>query len=132
MFMRKFTDQTYALMRIMSGFLFLWHGVQKVFGWPPMPIKGEAPWHIIWIAGPLELFGGLLLIVGLFTRWTAFLCSGLMACAYWMAHGLKAFLPSQNGGELAVLYCFVFLYISARGAGIWSLDSKREGNSGKI
>ena len=64
-------------------------------------------------------------MLGLFTGWAAFLCSGLMAAAYWMAHGLKSFLPATNGGELAVLYCFVFLFIAVRGSGIWSLDSLR-------
>jgi putative oxidoreductase len=64
-------------------------------------------------------------MIGLFTGWAAFVCSGLMAAAYWMAHGLKAFFPSVNGGELAVLYCFAFLFIAARGAGIWSVDQSR-------
>jgi putative oxidoreductase len=80
------------------------------------------PAFIIWIAGPLELFGGLLVMVGLFTRPVAFVLSGLMAFAYWMGHGFKALLPVMNQGELAVLYCFVFLFLSAHGSGIWSLD----------
>lgn len=112
-------------MRIIVGFTFLWHGMQKLFGYP-LPMPFEAPAFIVYIAGPLELFGGILIMLGLFTSWTAFLCSGLMAVAYWMGHGTKAFLPSVNGGELAVLYCFVFLYIAAAGAGIWSMDSKRQ------
>ena len=121
MLMKSFNAQTYALMRIVAGFLFLWHGTQKLFGFPtPMPM--EAPAFIIYIAGPIELIGGILVMIGLFTRWAAFFCSGLMAAAYWMGHGTKALFPLVNGGELAALYCFVFLFISAHGSGIWSVD----------
>ena len=124
MFMQKYTSQTYALMRIMVGFIFLWHGTQKLFGFPsPMPM--EPPAFVIYIAGPIELFGGLFVMLGLYTHWAAFITSGLMAFAYWMGHGTKAFLPSENGGELAAIYCFVYLYIAAVGSGIWSLDAKR-------
>jgi len=125
MFMQSFASQTYALMRIVTGLLFLWHGTQKLFSFPSaMPF--EAPAFILYVAGPIELFGGLLLMAGLFTRWTAFLCSGLMAAAYWMAHSMRALFPIENGGELAVLYCFVFLFISAQGPGIWSVDTARD------
>lgn len=123
-FMKAREAETYALMRIVIGFLFLWHGVQKLFGWP-QPMPPDVPAVIIWTAGPLELFGGILVMISLFTRPVAFVMSGLMACAYWMAHGTKALLPSMNGGELAAIYCFVFLFISARGSGIWSLDGGR-------
>ena len=123
-FIREHEPQVYALMRIVTGFLFLWHGMQKCFGWPEAMPPG-APALIVWTAGPIELVGGLLVMIGLFTRPAAFLSSGLMACAYWMAHGTKALLPILNGGELAVLYCFVFLFIAARGGGIWSLDGAR-------
>ncbi len=123
-FMRARESETYALMRIMTGFLFLWHGTQKLFEIPaPMPM--EIPALIKFVAGPIELFGGALVMLGLFTRPAAFLCSGLMAAAYWMAHGMKAFLPLTNGGELATLYCFVFLFLAARGSGIWSADAAR-------
>ncbi len=122
--MKGFHPQAYALMRIVTGFLFLWHGTQKLLGFPvPMPM--EAPAFVIYVAGPIEMIGGLLVMLGLFTRWTAFLCSGLMAAAYWMAHGTNALFPLANGGELAALYCFVFLFISAKGAGIWSVDDSR-------
>ena len=77
------------------------------------------------VAGPIELVGGVLVMIGLFTRWAAFLCSGLMAAAYWMAHGTRALFPLENGGELAALYCFVFLCIAAKGGGIWSADGAR-------
>lgn len=125
-FMRGYESQTYALMRIVTGLLFLWHGTQKLFGYPAdVP---EAPAFVLYVAGPIELVGGLLVMIGLLTRWAAFLCSGLMAAAYWMAHGTKALFPLLNGGELAALYCFVFLYIAAKGPGIWSADGARGGD----
>src|SRR5512139_132927 len=120
-FMKSYEGQTYALMRIVTGFLFLWHGSSKLFAFP-MPLPGEAPAFVIWVGGIIELAGGILVMIGLQTRLAAFLCSGLMAAAYWMAHGMNAPLPIQNQGELAVVYCFVFLFISARGAGMWSVD----------
>jgi putative oxidoreductase len=123
--MRRYEGETYALMRIVVGFLFLWHGVQKLFGFPPLPEGIVVPAFVTWIAGPIELFGGLLVMIGLFTGWAAFLCSGLMAFAYWMGHGMKALLPILNQGELAAAYCFVFLFIAARGAGRWSVDGTR-------
>ncbi|HJT22612.1 MAG TPA: DoxX family protein [Nitrospira sp.] len=124
-FMQAYASQTYALMRIVAGFLFLWHGVQKLLGLPmppPMPLPG----FVVSIAGPIELIGGGLVMIGLFAGWAAFLCSGLMAFAYWMGHGTRALLPIQNMGELAALYCFVFLYIAAHGSGIWSVDAARK------
>ena len=119
-FMAAHSAKTYALMRIVVGFLFLWHGSQKVFGIPGGMI--DMPEAIRWSAGPIELVGGLLVMIGLQTRWAAFLSSGTMAAAYWIGHGTKAVLPVENGGELAVLYCFAFLFISAHGSGIWSVD----------
>lgn len=121
--MHAYNAQTYALMRIVTGFLFLWHGIQKLFGMPmpPPPVSS----FVIAIAGPIELIGGTLVMIGLFAGWAAFLCSGLMAAAYWMAHGTQALLPIQNTGELAVFYCFAFLYISSQGSGIWSVNAVR-------
>ena len=124
-FMRNYGGETYALMRIVVGFLFLWHGTQKLLGFPPLPEGIQMPPHILYVAGPIELFGGLFVMVGFLTRWAAFLCSGLMAAAYWMAHGRNALLPYMNGGEPAALYCFVFLFIAAHGAGRWSVDGAR-------
>ena len=109
-------------------------GSFATLGWKSSPRWGdgiptappaEAPPFVLYVAGPIELVGGLLLIAGLFTRWTAFICSGLMAAAYWMAHGLNHALPILNRGELAALYCFVFLYIAANGAGPFSIDASR-------
>jgi putative oxidoreductase len=124
-FLSPYEPQLYALMRIVTGFLFLWHGLQKLVGFPPDERLANAPAFILFTAGPIELFGGILVMIGLFTRPAAFLCSGLMGFAYWLAHGLNALLPVVNQGEMAALYCFVFLYIAARGAGIWSADGNR-------
>lgn len=123
-FLHAYEAQTYALLRIVTGFLFLWHGMQKLVGWPPGMPEG-VPAFIVWVAGPIELFGGLLVMIGFKTAPAAFLCSGLMAFAYWLAHGTKALLPVMNGGEPAALYCFVFLFLAARGSGIWSVDGAR-------
>lgn len=124
-FLAKYSSQCYALMRIVVGFLFLWHGAQKLFGYPPGMPPGVPPF-IIYGAGPIELIAGILVMIGLFTEWAAFIASGEMAVAYWMMHGPHALLPLQNKGELAVLYCFVFLFIASRGGGIWSLDAGRK------
>jgi putative oxidoreductase len=121
-FMSNFSSQGYALMRIIVGFLFLWHGTQKLFSFPSAMPEG-VPAYIIYGAGPIELICGILVMIGLFTRYAAFLASGLMAAAYWIAHGPNALLPIQNNGELAALYCFVFLFISTQGGGIWSIDA---------
>lgn len=129
-FLGRFEPQLYALMRIIVGFLFLWHGTQKLLGFPPPPPSpggaaaspGLSP--LMAVGGVIELVGGLMILLGLFAGIAAFIASGMMAVAYFMSHfSMQAFLPIQNRGELAVFYCFVFLYIAARGSGIWSLDS---------
>ena len=120
--MERFNDHTYALMRIVAGLLFLSHGMQKLFGFPG-PMQVEVPAFVTYGAGSIELVGGLLIALGLFGRWAAFVCSGQMAVAYWMVHGMNSLYPLHNQGELAVLYCFVFLAIAARGSGIWSIDA---------
>jgi putative oxidoreductase len=123
-FMDRFGSESYAALRIVAGLLFVLHGSQKLFGFP-MAAPSQAPDLVLYVAGPIELVGGALVAIGLFTRWSAFVCSGLMATAYWMAHGTKHLFPMLNGGELAVLYCFIFLCISAKGPGIWSVDGGR-------
>jgi putative oxidoreductase len=111
-----------SVLRFFAGFLMLWHGSQKLFNFPYSE-RGAANDPFMIFAGVLEFGGGLLIALGLFTRWSAFLLSGTMAVAYWMAHGTSAFLPIQNKGELAVLYCFVYLYLFFAGGGSWSLDN---------
>jgi putative oxidoreductase len=111
-----------SLLRFFAGFLMLWHGSQKLFNFPYSE-RGGADGAFMIFAGVLEFGGGILIAIGLFTRWSAFLLSGTMAVAYWMAHGTSAFLPIQNKGELAVLYCFVYLYLFFAGGGSWSLDN---------
>ena len=119
-FLTPHEPKLYAVMRIVVGFLFFWHGTSKLFGFPtPVP---DAPAFVIYVAGGLEFVGGALLMAGFQTRLVAFLCSGLMAAAYFVAHQANGILPIQNHGELAALYCFVFLFISAHGSGIWSVD----------
>jgi len=120
MFISKYESQIYAMFRIIAGFLFLWHGSQKLFGFPPA--GHEMPSYIVLIAGPIEFFGGLLIMIGLWTHWVAFICSGEMAFAYWSVHGIHAILPVMNGGELAIIYCFLFLFIASKGSGVFSLD----------
>jgi putative oxidoreductase len=120
MFLSRYEAQIYAILRIVVGFLFLWHGSQKLFGFPP---SGHGmPSYVVFIAGPIEFFGGLLVMIGLWTPWVAFICSGEMAFAYWAAHGIHALLPVMNFGELAVIYCFLFLFISSKGSGVFSVD----------
>jgi putative oxidoreductase len=129
-FLAPFSTRFYAVLRIVVGFTFLWHGVQKLFEFPSSGPAG-IPDFVVYVGGPIELVGGLLVMVGLMTRWAAFLCSGLMASAYWLAHGTKAILPIMNGGELAVIYCFVFLFIASHGPGIWSIDASRSNAGGE-
>jgi putative oxidoreductase len=117
----KYSNFFYALMRIVAGFLFACHGAQKLFGVLGGQ-KQEAPLMIV--AGVIEFGGGLLIAVGLFTGFAAFICSGQMAVAYFKQHALGASIwPIVNRGELAALYCFVFLYIASRGSGILSIDA---------
>lgn len=123
-FLGPLSGYTYALLRIVTGLLFLFHGSQKLLGWPVEPIAGMAPF-VTYVGGPIELIGGALVMVGLMTRWAAFICSGQMAFAYWLAHAGKGVYPMLNGGELAIIFCFVFLYIAAQGPGVWSIDATR-------
>jgi putative oxidoreductase len=113
-----------SVLRIVTGLLFLQHGTAKHLKFPAVPMFAKMePVSMLGAAGMIEIVGSLLLIVGLLTRTTAFVLSGFMAVAYFMAHAGRGFYPILNGGELAVLYCFVFLYIAAAGPGPWSYDA---------
>lgn len=119
-FLDNYQPQTYALLRIVTGFMFIWHGTQKLFNFPadfPYPMN-----TLMYTAGGIELVGGALVMIGLLTRPAAFICSGTMAVAYWMVHFKNSVWPILNGGELAALYCFAFLFIAARGTGIWGIS----------
>jgi putative oxidoreductase len=117
-----------SILRIVAGLLFFEHGTSKLLGFPPSEHSPEFL-SLSWIAGALELVGGALLIVGLFTRPVAFIVSGEMAFAYWMAHAPQSPFPLLNRGDAAILYCFVFLYLAFAGGGPWSLDALRRRNS---
>jgi putative oxidoreductase len=113
-----------SILRIVTGFLFMLHGAQKMFGFPaPIPGGGPPLMSLFGIGGMLEFFGGLLVMLGLFTRPVAFILSGEMAVAYFMVHAPAGFWPLLNRGETAVLYCFIFLYLAFAGGGPWSVDS---------
>jgi putative oxidoreductase len=123
-FASRWAPYLLSVLRIVAGFLILQHGMQKVLGFPPpaqAPPPGPMPWYVP-VSGWLELVGGILLLIGLFTRATAFIMSGLLAVAYFMAHAPQGFWPILNRGELAALYSFVFLYLAAAGGGPWSVD----------
>lgn len=124
-FLGRYSEHIYALLRIVSGWCFLLHGSQKLFGWPgegdPVAIAS-----LMGVAGIIELVGGLLILLGLFASWAAFISSGEMAVAYFMGHvsqGGYLLFPMLNRGEAAVLFCFIFLLVAAKGAGKWSLAS---------
>lgn len=115
-----------SILRIMSGLLLLQHGTAKLLKFPTVPSMANVSLTSLpGIAGVLELVGGILLIIGLFTRPTAFILSGMTAAAYFIAHAPRGFYPILNAGELAVLYCFAFLYLAAAGPGPWSVDAAR-------
>jgi len=132
-FLGRYSTYIYAILRIVAGFLFLWHGAQKLLGYPPSSAPNPGGLDALTaIGGTIELVGGTLIMIGLFAGVAAFIASGMMAVAYFMVHFSMgpAFLPLVNRGELAVLYCFVFLYIASRGSGVWSVDSLFRGTGG--
>ncbi len=115
-----------SVLRVVAGFLFIAHGTQKLFGVPATgPRDPIELFSLVGVAGVLETFGGLLLLLGLFTRPVAFILSGQMAVAYFLRHQPQGFWPILNRGELAALYCFLFLYFAAVGGGPWSVDARR-------
>jgi putative oxidoreductase len=122
-FLHRHADVAYALLRFVAGAMFACHGAQKLMG----AFGGQkiALQSMMGLAGAIELIGGLLVALGLFAGWAAFLCSGQMAVAYFMVHARQGLWPIENKGELAALYCFVFLYVACRGSGPFSLDGAR-------
>ena len=115
-----------SVLRIVAALLFLEHGTIKLLGFPPgSPMPMPAQFTLLWFAGVIELVGGALIALGLFTRSAAFLCAGEMAVGYFMGHATHGFFPAVNMGDAAILFCFVFLYISAAGPGPWSVDAMR-------
>jgi putative oxidoreductase len=112
-----------SILRIVVALIFMEHGTQKLLGFPISDREASELLSLGGIAGILELVGGALLVLGLFTRPVAFILSGEMAVAYWYAHAPQGFFPVNNGGDAAILYCFVFLYLFAAGPGPWSLDN---------
>ena len=118
-----FAPYTYALLRIVAGLLFVSHGGQKIFGWfggQPVPLGS-----LFGLAGIIEIILGLLITIGFLTSYAAFIASGEMAAAYFIGHFPKSFWPLENGGEPAVLFCFIFLFMASHGSGIWSVDTAR-------
>jgi putative oxidoreductase len=125
---RLWAPRVLAILRIVTALLFIEHGTQKLFAFPgPFP-SGQPPLlSLSGIAAVLEFFGGLLVLVGFLTRPVAFLLSGEMAFAYWIAHASRSFFPVLNSGDAAILFCFVFLYLAFAGPGAWSVDASRRG-----
>lgn len=123
----RWQPEALAILRIVTGLTFMAHGVIKLFGFPEGAMPGQQEIaSLMGVAGILETVGGVLIILGLFTRPTAFILSGMMAVAYFMAHFPQSFYPAVNGGDAAILFCFVFLYLVTSGPGAWSLDGARK------
>jgi putative oxidoreductase len=127
---RAWGPRALSVLRIVAALLFIEHGSAKLFGFPDVPMFENLDlFSLLGLAGVLEFFGGLLLLVGLFTRPVAFILSGEMAFAYFMAHAPRNFFPVINEGDAAILYCFIFLYIAIVGGGVWSVDYARGGRT---
>jgi putative oxidoreductase len=124
-FLNTWRPRILSILRIVTAFLFMQHGTQKMFGFPAPQRHEFDLFSLSGLAGMLELFGGFLILIGLFTRPTAFLLSGQMAFAYFIAHAPQAFWPILNGGELAAMWAFLFLYLAVAGGGEWSVDHIR-------
>ena len=122
----RWQPQLLAILRIVAALLFISHGTAKLFGFPvPIPGIPQPLPTILVVASVIEIVGGGLILLGLFTRLAAFIASGEMAVAYWMSHFPRGFWPLENMGEAAILFCFIFLYLAAAGPGAWSVDAAR-------
>jgi putative oxidoreductase len=123
----RYSPHALAVLRIVTALIFMLHGLQKLFGFPAPPEGGLPPaFSLFWVGAIMELAGGLLILVGLFTRPVAFLLAGEMAVAYWMFHAPQSLYPALNGGDATILYCFVFLLFVFTGPGAWSIDAARK------
>ena len=126
--LERYTPYALAALRIVTALIFIAHGTQKLFGFPAAPAAGLPPaFSLFWIGAILEFGGGLLILLGLFTRPVAFILSGEMAVAYWMFHAPRSIYPLLNGGDAAILYCFIFLLLVFTGPGAWSVDGAWRG-----
>lgn len=121
----------HGLLRIVAGLIFLFHGLVKIFGFPPgaQPGQVQEPFSLMGVGGAIELVAGTLIMIGLFSRTAALIASGEMAVAYWMFHAPQNLYPVMNQGDAAILYCFIFLFIAAAGPGAWSVDGLRAGRT---
>src|SRR6185437_7393563 len=124
MALAAWTPRALSVLRIVTGLLFLEHGTGKLLGFPPSDHAAATLFSLIGVQGVLELVGGFLILIGLFTRPVAFILAGDMAVAYFMVHAPKSFFPTINGGQLAILFCFVFLFLVFAGGGVWSADEQ--------
>ncbi len=128
----SYSAMAHGLLRIVAGLLFMFHGLVKILGFPPGVQPGQVPpLSFMGLGGAIELVGGALIMIGLFSRTAAFIASGEMAVAYWMFHAPQGLYPVANQGDGAILYCFIFLFIAAAGPGAWSLDGMRAGKAGR-
>jgi putative oxidoreductase len=118
----NWSPQLLGILRIVAALLFIEHGTSKLFGFPPFPMGEVQLFSLLGLAGILEFVGGALLLIGLFTHPVALILAGEMAVGYFMAHAPRGFFPANNGGDAAILFCFLFLYLSAAGPGAWSVD----------
>jgi putative oxidoreductase len=124
-FLATWSPRALSILRIIVGLLFLEHGTSKYLSLPVSPMTGAAPTSLSGINGMIELVGGVMIVLGFFTRPVAFILAGDMAVAYFIAHAPRGFFPLLNAGELAIIYCFVFLYLAVAGGGEWSVDRLR-------
>lgn len=124
-----YAPQALAVLRIVVALLFIEHGTQKLFGFPPGEMGSVPPISLFGLAAILEIVGGLAILVGIFTRPVAFVLAGEMAVAYWMVHAPQDFFPVNNMGDAAILFSFIFIYLVFAGSGAWSIDGRREASA---
>lgn len=125
-FLDRYSPYALGLLRIVTALIFIAHGTQKLFGFPAAPASGLPPlFSLFWFGAILEAFGGLAILLGVFTRPVAFILAGEMAYAYWMFHAPRSIYPLLNNGDAAILYCFIFLYLFFAGAGAFSIDNRK-------